>query len=77
MFDNTTGEATRMGATQSATEQMQAPAQLRTTPGAFVQVELSATSAEHPAWAQPVQVYFRRQADSWTLVGFERLPDQR
>jgi hypothetical protein len=37
----------------------------------------SATSAEHPTWAQPVQVYFRRQADGWTLVGFERLPDGR
>ena len=56
---------------------MQAPAQLRATPGAFVKVEVSATSAEHPTWAQPVHVYFRRQADGWTLVGFERMPDAK
>ena len=56
---------------------MQAPAQVRATPGAFVKVELSATSAEHSSWAQPVQVYFRGTAGGWTLVGLERLPDGR
>jgi hypothetical protein len=53
---------------------MQAPAQLRATPGSYVKVELSATSAEHKSWAQPVQVYFQRQANGWRLVGLERLP---
>jgi hypothetical protein len=76
-FDNATGEATRLAATESATEQMQAPAQLPTTPGGYIKVELSATATEHPAWTQPVQVYFRREADGWTLVGFERLPETR
>ncbi len=43
---------------------MQAPPQVRATPGTFVKIELSATSAEHPSWAKPVQVYFRRD-DRW------------
>ena len=76
-FDNATGEATGVGGTESATERMQAPTQLPAAPGAFVKVELRATSAEHPTWAQPVQVYFRRQADGWALVGLERLPEGR
>jgi hypothetical protein len=71
-FDNTTGEATRVASTESATERMQAPAGLRATPGAYVKVALSATSAEHPAWTKPVEAYFRRQADGWKLVGLER-----
>jgi hypothetical protein len=73
-FDNATGEATRVSQTDSALERMQAPAQLRTTPGSYVKVELSATSAEHKSWSQPVQVYFQRQANGWRLVGLERLP---
>jgi hypothetical protein len=56
---------------------MPAPTARRATPGAFVKVQLSAISTKHPSWAKPVDVYFRRQADSWTLVGFERLPDKR
>jgi hypothetical protein len=73
-FDNATAETAPLGETESASTTMRAPAPLRTTPGSFVKVELSAASAEHPAWAQPVLVYFRRQADTWTLVGLERLP---
>jgi hypothetical protein len=73
-FDNATGEATRVAGTESTTGRVQAPAQLRPATGSFVRVELSATSAEHPSWAQPAHAYFRRQAEGWTLVGFERLP---
>jgi hypothetical protein len=76
-FDNATGEAARVSDTESPTERMQAPAALRATPGAFVKVQVSAISTEQPSWATPVDVYFRRQANGWTLVGFERLPDGR
>jgi hypothetical protein len=75
-FDNATGEATRVAATESATGRMQAPAGLRAAPGTFVKVEVSATSPEHPTWAVPVQIYFRGTATGWTLVGFERLPER-
>jgi hypothetical protein len=74
-FDNATGDAARISDTESTTERMQAPTELRATPGAFAKVQLSAISTEHPSWAKPVDVYFRRQADGWTLVGFERLPE--
>lgn len=44
-FDNTTGEASRVSETENPTGRMQAPpAALRATPGAFVKVQLSATS---------------------------------
>jgi hypothetical protein len=74
-FDNATGEAARVSDTESATERMQAPAGVRAAPGSFVKIQLSAASTEHPSWAKPVDAYFRRQADGWALVGFERLPD--
>jgi len=76
-FDNATGEATRVSETESPTARMQAPAALRATAAAFVKVQVSAISTEYPSWAKPVDVYFRRQANGWTLVGFERLPDGR
>ena len=74
-FDNATGESSRIADTLSKGERMQAPATLPSTPGAFVRVELSAESAEHRAWSQPIQVYFRRLDAGWKLVGLERLPE--
>jgi hypothetical protein len=76
-FDNATGQATAIGGTEGATARLQAPAHVRAAPGAIVKVDVSATSAEHPSWAQPVQIYFRWQNDGWTLVGLERLPDRQ
>ena len=74
-FDNTTGESSRITETRSKGEQMAAPTTLPTTPGSFVRVELSASSAEHPSWARPIQVYFTHRGGQWTLVGLERVPD--
>ena len=74
-FDNATGGSSRIAETLSRGERMQAPATLPTETGAFVRVELSAASAEHRAWAEPIQVYFRRLDAGWKLVGLERLPD--
>jgi hypothetical protein len=74
-FDNATGESSRIADTLSKGERMQGPATLPSTPGAFVRVELSAESAEHRAWSQPIQVYFRRLDAGWKLVGLERLPE--
>jgi hypothetical protein len=38
-------------------------------------VALSAVSPSHPAWAQPIDVYFRRIGTGWKLVGLERMPN--
>jgi hypothetical protein len=76
-FDNATGESTRLAETLSRGQQMQSPAGLPAAPGSFIRVELSATSAKHPSWAQPIQVFFRRQDAGWKLVGLERQADAR
>jgi hypothetical protein len=77
-FDNATGEATRIGETQSATTTMTAPAALTAmssaATGSFVEVDITAESPAHPSWAEPVRTFFRRTGNGWTLVGLERLP---
>jgi hypothetical protein len=74
-YDNTTGETTRIADATSRTTRFDAPAGLPSAPRAFIQVELSAMTAQHPSWAQPVRAYFRHLDGAWKLVGFERLPD--
>ena len=71
-FDNNTSSATAIAVTESAATTVRAPALGNP---AFVKVEISATADAPAAWTQPVAVYFRRAADGWSLVGFERLPD--
>ena len=75
-FNNDTGQTTAIGSpTATAGNQVQAPAALPTAAGSFVKVQLSA--AQPPAKGTavaPVDVYFRRTADGWRLVGLERLP---
>jgi hypothetical protein len=73
-FDNATGDARPIAETRSATTTMSAPPDIPTTVGSFVEVDISAESADHPAWGQPVRTYFRREAAGWKLVGLERLP---
>jgi hypothetical protein len=74
-FDNQTGASTHVADTQSSGTRMPAPSGLSTRPGDWARVDLSATSAAHPSWAEPVQAYFRRLDSGWKLVGFERQPD--
>jgi hypothetical protein len=73
-FDNATGESTRIADTSSRGETMPGPPGLPSAQGVFVRVALSAASAAHPSWGAPVDLYFRRTAGAWTLVGLERLP---
>ena len=74
-FDNATGVSTRIAETEAATARLSAPSGLPVRQGAWVRVELSATSAAYPSWAQPIQVYFTRLDTGWKLVGLERQPD--
>jgi hypothetical protein len=74
-FDNATGETRPLSETNSPTSTIQAPAGLPSAAGSYVLVEISADSKEHQAWQRPIRTYFRRDADGWTLVGLERMPD--
>jgi len=75
-FDNATGAARPIAETRSATTTIAPPPDLPTTTGSFVEIDISADSAGHPSWRQPIRTFFRRTAAGWTLVGLERLSDQ-
>jgi len=73
-FDNTTRTTTAIGETRGRDTQMDAPA-LPKASGSFVKVELSSVGGAKPSWEKPVHAYFRNDAGTWRLVGFERLPN--
>jgi hypothetical protein len=73
-FDNTTGQTRPLGETTGTGPRLQAPAGLPSSPGAYIQVELTADHAGYPSWKQPVRAYFMRQATGWKLVCLERTP---
>ncbi|MGE0812265.1 MAG: hypothetical protein AB7O28_00155 [Vicinamibacterales bacterium] len=75
VFDNTANTTRPIADTSGPTTSLPAPAGLPAAVGSYVAVDLSADSAEHPAWKQPVHLHFRRDAGGWTLVGLQRLPD--
>ena len=76
-FDNLTGESLAVGnVTTSRDGRMQAPPELSVPVGAFVRVDIAAVDPPHASWSLPVRAYFRRVADDWKLVGFERLPEE-
>jgi hypothetical protein len=75
-FDNATGNKQRIAETESPTASMSAPSDLPGADGSFIAVDISAESADHPTWREPIHVYFRRTSAGWTLVGLERLPEQ-
>ena len=74
-FDNLSGTATAIGSpVAAATASIAAPSGLPSESGAYIKVQIRATDAPHAAWTTPVDVYFRRSAAGWTLVGIERMP---
>ncbi len=74
-FDNATGQTRPISDTQSSTTTVPAPAALPAGSGSFVAVDISATNPTYPSWQRPVRTYFRRDGQSWTLVGLERIPE--
>jgi len=73
VFDNVTGETKALSTTQSQTMTLEPPAGLPTTPGSYLQIDLSADLAAQPAWKEPIKTHFRRTGQGWTLVGLERM----
>ena len=84
-FDNATGQSTRLGESSVTGTRAPAPADalVRIRPdttlpggrGVFVRADISAVQPANPSWSAPVEAYFRRVADGWRLVGFDRMPD--
>jgi hypothetical protein len=73
-FDNATDAVASLGpATFGANMEIAPPAPLPSAPGAFVRIAIAALGAEHAAWGEPVEVYFKRTDSGWRLIGVERL----
>lgn len=71
-FDNASDSHEQV-AEQDVTEtRAQAPANLLDRE--FVCARIRAYHSSHSAWADPIALYFRRDASGWTLVGLERNP---
>jgi hypothetical protein len=74
-YDNSTGESAPLGDPVNATEpRFRAPRGLPSAVGSFVMARIAAIAPDHPAWAAPIDAYFRRSSKGWTLVGLDRLP---
>jgi hypothetical protein len=74
-FDNAANQLEPFGAEVTATApRVQAPEELLASRPAHLAVRLRAHHPDYPAWSQPLMAYFRRSADSWSLVGLERNP---
>ena len=73
-FDNAANSATPIGSVSiAAGGEALAPGSLPDARDAFVKIAISARGTSHTAWTQPVDVYFRRAANGWSLVGVERV----
>jgi hypothetical protein len=72
-FDNATGGLREIGQTEGASGGA-APVALPAREGSIVRVAISSRVLAHPAWAQPVHAFFRRNGDgTWKLVGLDRV----
>jgi hypothetical protein len=71
-FDNATDTREAAGSETTATEpRVQGPSDLLRG-GDYLAATIVSRHAEHPAWAAPVTVYFRRDGAGWQTVGLDR-----
>jgi hypothetical protein len=74
-FDNAANDATPIAETTTGDTRAAAPQGLPTGAGQYVLAQIAAVGGPNPQWEKPVHAFFRRQADGWKLVGFERQPE--
>ncbi len=73
--DNATGNATALGQpTATMDRRTRVQATLPSASGSIVRARIAAASPTQPSWAFPVDVFFRRGASGWSLVGVDRIP---
>jgi hypothetical protein len=72
-FDNATGETAALGESTESMPSLAPPDGLPGTPGAFIQIDISAEGGPQ-AWTRPVHAWFKRTADGWRTVGLARMP---
>lgn len=71
-FDNASGKHDAVGGEMTVTD-LSASAPPEVLRGSdYISVTIRGEHPEHPAWAKPTQVYFRRGGAGWTAVGLER-----
>ena len=69
-FDNLTGESTPVGEESLGAAVATAPPALLADAGVdFIECRVSAVHPDHPSWAEPVVVHFRRASDGWGTGG--------
>lgn len=73
VLDNESGETTLIGETTSSGKEFQAPGTLPDTLDTYIKIEITASHPQFHSWAIPVHLYFRKTADSWKLVGLQRM----
>jgi hypothetical protein len=74
-YDNATDQSHNLGVTESARVSLAAPAAVALHAGSFVRVDVAAIEGAAASWGLPVRISFKRNAaNSWQLVGLERLP---
>ena len=70
-FDNESGSSARVSVEKQTQPRGAAPASLIT--GAdFIEATIWSEEPAHPAWAEPVRAYFRRDGPAWRTVGLTR-----
>jgi hypothetical protein len=71
-FDNQSGALAAVDGDVKTTEPRATAPSALLTGSEFVTAIIRTEHPDHPVWAQPVHVYFRRTADGWKTVGLFR-----
>lgn len=71
-FNNQTGESRALGRAMGTGPLLNAPRALPSASGDIVRIDVYAGDTAPAAWQKPVQLFFRRAAAGWMLIGLER-----